>query len=236
MILIVLPAYNEERVLKTNVKKVYDFCLSVYGAGNFKIVISDNASTDQTGKIAQVVANELTEVDYLKIQEKGKGAAVISAWNSIDAEIYCFMDMDLATDLSSLPELTSSVKSGADVAIGSRWHKKSQTKRTVLRSFISFGYLIVHKALLRDKTYDLCCGFKAINNKIKNEIVPKIKDRKWFFDSELVILAQRNGYKVVEVPVKWSQFVDKGRKSNLNLAGIFKTGIGYIINIWRIKK
>src|SRR3989344_2606335 len=194
-VLIVIPAFNEESILKQSVLKIFDFCKNNL-SGAYQIIIADNKSTDKTAKIAQGLAQRLRPVDYLYVNVKGKGAAIRSGFNKYSADIYCFMDADLATDLSALPLLIKGINQGWDVVIGSRFAKESKVKRSLLRKIFSRGYHAVAKVFLNLKIKDLPCGFKGINAKVKENVLPQVRNNEWFFDSELVVLAEKQGYKV----------------------------------------
>lgn len=230
-IIIVLPVYNEEVVLAKNAEKVLVFCQKHLKEG-FKIVIADNDSTDNTSIIGRVLSLQNSNVDFLKLEAKGKGLAVKTAWEKYDADIYCFMDADLATDLSALPELIKAVKAGNDLAMGSRFHPDSRVTRSLSRKIISYGYRLAAKMLVKVKAQDLPCGFKAVSRKFRDEVLPQVKNRTWFFDSELVILAQRQGYKIKEIPVIWSEGKNPKRKSRV---GVFKVALYYLVNLCRMR-
>ncbi|MEK7202948.1 MAG: glycosyltransferase [Patescibacteria group bacterium] len=205
-LLITIPAYNEEKILRQNVLAVAYFLAAEIKNYDWQIIISDNNSTDKTKEIAQKLAAENDKIKYFFVKQKGKGAAVISAWLAFDADIYCFMDADLSTDLSALPKLISAIaKDGADIAYGSRFAKGAQVERGWLRSLFSSCYRFIAKLILNLKISDLPCGFKAINKKVKDELLPKITNQEWFFDSELLILGEKLGYKMSETPVVWRE-------------------------------
>ena len=213
-IIIAIPAYNEEIILKGSVLKTVDFCQKNLDI-EWQIVIADNQSTDKTGEIGKDLANQYQEVEYVYVEQKGKGTAIRIIWQKYLADIYCFMDADLATDLSALPELVKGFNQGYDMVIGSRAHSKSKVNRSLFRKIFSFGYRLVLKILLNLKIKDVPCGFKAINNKIREQILPQVKNNEWFFDSELLILAEKNGYKIKEIPVIWEDLREGEDKSKV---------------------
>jgi len=203
--LIAIPVYNEELILEKNIIKLFDFAKKNLVV-DWQIVIADNGSTDKTAEIAKRLATRFSKATYLFINQKGKGIAIKTAWQKNSADIYCFMDADLATDLSALPVLIAGITAGNDAVIGSRFHSQSTLKRSWVRKLISQGYRLILKIILGLKIKDAPCGFKAINNKIKENILPLVKNQEWFFDSELVILAEKQGYKIKEIPIKWQDF------------------------------
>ncbi len=231
-VLIAIPAYNEELILEKSIYKLLDFCNKNL-SDSINIIIADNNSKDKTSQIAKSLAAKFSNVQYLFIEKKGKGIAIKQAWQSQIADIYCFMDADLATDLSSLPLLISEIKKGNDMVIGSRFHPNSKVKRLFVRKLFSFGYFLLAKILLGVKTKDLPCGFKAINAKIKENILPYVKNQEWFFDSELVILSEKNGFKVKEIEVVWQDIREGEDKSKVNAISL---GFNYLKELLRIKK
>ncbi len=230
---IAIPAYNEESILAENVKKIYDFSKSSL-SGDWKIIIADNNSSDRTGEIGRSLERDFENIKYLHIPQKGKGRAIRSAWENDNADIYVFMDADLATDISALPQLISTVGTeNYDLAIGSRFHKNSKVKRSILRKFISRAYRFLLRLLLKSKIKDAPCGFKAANKKTVETILPKVKNNEWFFDTEMLILAEKQNYLIKEIPVIWTEHKKIGRKSRVNF---IKVSLGYLREIWRLKK
>jgi glycosyltransferase involved in cell wall biosynthesis len=231
-VIIAIPAYNEEKILKDNVTKLLAFAQEKL-ADRFLIMIADNCSNDQTAAVAQSLAQSQSEVRYPYVGEKGKGAAIRAAWESQTADIYCFMDADLATDLAALPALIEAVKSGADLAIGSRYLKGSKVKRSLFRKFFSFGYHLALVAILKTKIKDMPCGFKAINSKIKEAVLPQVRNNQWFFDSELVILAEKQGFTIKEIPVTWHDPREGGDKSRVNALSVGRAYLQEVVKISR---
>lgn len=231
MVVIVLPVYNEEKILKNNVEQIFDFCKNNLN-DDWQILIVDNLSTDKTGAIVKELAQANQLIKYLYINKKGKGAAIKAGWESIDADIYVFMDVDLATDLSALPHLISEIKNGYDLVVGSRYQNGSLVKRSLFRRIFSFGYKKILGLIVNIKIKDAPCGFKAINSKIKASILPQIKNQEWFFDSELVILADKAGYKIKEIPVIWQDRREGKDKSRVNP---FAVGWDYLKEVIKIR-
>lgn len=233
-LLIVIPTYNEEEIIEKNLLKLYDFLKQNFINVTWQIVVADNKSTDRTAEIVKNLAKKLPRIKYFYLNKKGKGIAVKSTWQNFEADIYCFMDADLATDLSSLPNLIKAVSvEGYDVALGARFLKESIVKRSILRRLFSFGYHLLTKILIGTKIKDLPCGFKAINKKVKVEILPWVKNNEWFFDSELVLLAEKEGFKIKEVPVKWQ---DKRLGEDKSKVRILALSLVYFKKILELKK
>jgi len=233
-ILIGLPAYNEAKILAANVLKLVQFCRENIVSDNYKIVISDNNSKDETSQVSQSLISQYPEVDYLFVPTQGKGYAIEKPWLEGESryDIFIFMDADLATDITALPRLIEAIKSGYDLAIGSRYLKESQVKKSFGRQVFSFCYHLVLKILLGTKIKDMPCGFKAANAKIIKNIVPQIKNHTWFFDSEMVYLTEKAGCKIKEIPVHWVEPRLGDDKSRVNL---FKVSFLYLCEALRLK-
>lgn len=231
-ILIVIPVYNEEIILKQNVLKIFNFCKKNLKI-DWQIIIADNKSTDKTSEIGKSFDQNYSQITYFYVDQKGKGAAIFAGWKNFEADVYCFMDADLATDLLALPELISGIQEGNDVVIGSRRHPQSKVERLFVRKVFSLGYRLIAKVLLGLKIMDLPCGFKAINSKIKVDILPQIKNKEWFFDSELVILAEKKRYKVKEIPVVWKDLREGGDKSKVQAISL---SLAYFKQLMALRK
>lgn len=204
-IIIAIPAYNEEAMLDSTIKQVVIACERYCPSDEWTVVIGDNASTDHTARIAQTAAAADQRVAYRHVSAPGKGAAVLGAWQKHDADIYCFMDADLATDLEALPRLLAPIRDGADVVVGSRFHKESRVRRSRARRMYSLGYRLFLRLTLGVRTADVPCGFKALSRRAYQELVPLIENKQWFFDSELIIVAEALQHKIVEIPVDWAE-------------------------------
>ena len=204
---VVIPVYNEERVLTQSINILRQF-LENNLAYNWTIVIADNASTDKTWQAAQALSREYRDVVSLHLDEKGRGRALRRAWLDSTADIVSYMDVDLSTDLEAFPKLIQAIEEGYDIAIGSRLMPGSSIKRSFKRELTSRGYNLLIKAMFRSKFSDAQCGFKALSSKAAQELVPLIKDQKWFFDTELLILAEKKGYRTKDVPVAWIEDPD----------------------------
>ncbi len=170
----------------------------------WRIVIADNASTDATLAMARALAFELEHVTVLHLSRKGRGRALRTAWTASDADVLCYMDVDLSTDLRALLPLVSSLVCGhSEVAIGSRLAPGARIVRGPKRELISRGYNRLLRHVLRARFSDAQCGFKAIRADAARTLLPQIQDQGWFFDTELLILAQRRGLRIHEVAVDW---------------------------------
>jgi glycosyltransferase involved in cell wall biosynthesis len=205
---IVVPVYNEQASLQDSVRRLHDF-LSDELPYAWRIVIADNASTDATLAIARGLALELDHTTVLHLDQKGRGRALRAAWTASDAEVLCYMDVDLSTDLRALLPLVSSLLAGhSEVAIGSRLAPGSRVVRGPKRELISRCYNRLLRFGLRATFSDAQCGFKAIRADAARRLLPEIEDEGWFFDTELLVLAQRRGMRIHEVAVDWIEDPD----------------------------
>jgi putative flippase GtrA len=200
---LVVPVYNEEADLATCVRRVHQH-LSTSLPYRFQITIADNASTDATASIAEALAVELAGVRVLNLAERGRGRALRAAWSSSPAPVLAYLDVDLSTDLAALLPLVAPLISGhSDLAIGTRLARDSRVVRGFKREAISRGYNLVLRATLATRFSDAQCGFKAIRAEVAQRLLPLVEDTGWFFDTELLVLAQRSGLRIHEVPVDW---------------------------------
>jgi glycosyltransferase involved in cell wall biosynthesis len=199
---IVVPVYNEEHVLPRSIRRLHAFLAGF--PFSWRIVIADNASTDDTLAVARRLEYELSGVAVLHVPAKGRGRALRAAWSASDAEVACYMDVDLSTDLRALLPLVAPLLSGhSELAIGTRLAPGSRVERGPKREFISRSYNRILRTALRARFSDAQCGFKAARTDVLRDLLPDVRDQAWFFDTELLVLAQRRGLRVHEVPVDW---------------------------------
>ena len=204
---VVLPVYNEELVLAQSVATLKQF-LKENLPHPFRIVIADNASSDKTWELAQALSQQHPDVICLHLDQKGRGQALRYAWLDSSADIVSYMDVDLSTNLEAFPKLIQAIEEGYDVAIGSRHLPGSSVTRSLKRELTSRSYNFLIKAMLLARFSDAQCGFKALSCEAAQELIPLIRNQGWFFDTELLILAQRKGYRVKEIPVAWVEDPD----------------------------
>lgn len=226
---LVIPVYNEQRVLAQSVATVLAWT-SEHPEHEWRIVIADNASIDDTLSVARRLEEENHgSVVALHIPVKGRGIALRIAWLTSPADVCAYMDVDLSTDLAHLPALVDPVAGGeADVAYGSRLHPRSQTQRGLRRELISRTYIEILRRGTGLRASDAQCGFKAISREAARALLPLVRDTGWFFDSELLVVAQENGYRLREVPVRWSDDPD-------SRVAIVRTALQDLRGIWRLR-
>ena len=211
---IVVPVYNEERALPRSILILTDYLKSNV-INPWQIIIADNASTDSTRSVSELLCERYPGVNYLYLPQKGRGRALKAAWMESTADIVSYMDVDLSTDLVHLSQLIDSIESGAHIAIGSRLSKDSKVTRSFRREFISRTYNLMIKSMFFTGFPDAQCGFKAMTRETAKTLLPKIKNNNWFFDTELLIIAAKGGFQISSLPVKWDDDPD----STVNVAG-----------------
>src|SRR2546430_1390788 len=206
---IAIPVYNEERDLEPNVRRLRAY-LDARFPFEARITIVDNASTDRTWDIARALARELPGVRAQRLREKGRGRAVRHAWLGSDAAVVAYMDIDLSTDLDALLPLIAPLVSGhSDIAIGSRLAPGARViARGFRRELISRTYNLLLHIVLGTRVRDAQCGFKAVRADAARRLLPEVVDEAWFFDTELLVRAQRAGMRIHEVPVDWTDDPD----------------------------
>ena len=211
---IVIPVFNEEQALPRSIVILADF-LKANLRNPWQIVIADNASTDRTQSVSEMLCERYSGITYLHIPQKGRGRALKAAWLDSTADIVSYMDVDLSTDLTHFPPLVESLQEGYHVAIGNRLSKGSKVSRSIKREVVSRGYNLLIKSMFFTPFQDAQCGFKALTRQAAKAIVPHIKNDNWFFDTELLIIAAKRGYRIKQLPVKW----DDDPTSAVNIAG-----------------
>jgi len=227
---IVVPVYNEETDLEPSVRRLHDY-LERRFPFSARITIADNASTDATWEIASRLAEELPGVRAEHLPAKGRGRALKQAWGTSDASVLAYMDVDLSTDLDALLPLVAPLLSGhSDVAIGTRLARSARVHRGAKREVISRCYNLVLHAALTTRFSDAQCGFKALRADRAEVLLPLVEDDAWFFDTELLVLAERSGLRIHEVPVDWvddpDSRVDILHTAVEDLRGVVRVGRG----------
>jgi glycosyltransferase involved in cell wall biosynthesis len=200
---VVIPVYNEEAALADSVHRLHRHLRDTFPYP-VRITIADNASIDATPAIGAELAATMGDVSYVRLEQKGRGRALHDVWLHSDAQVMAYMDVDLSTDLAALAPLVAPLISGhSDLAIGSRLTRGSRVVRGAKREIISRCYNLILRSTLAAGFSDAQCGFKAIRADVAHELLPHVADTGWFFDTELLVLAERSGLRIHEVPVDW---------------------------------
>jgi putative flippase GtrA len=200
---VVIPVYNEQNDLEPCVRQLHAHLAGTFPYP-FRITIADNASTDDTLALAETLQAALAEVRAVHLRQKGRGRALRAVWLASDAPVLAYMDVDLSTDLTALLPLVAPLLSGhSDLAIGTRLARTARVVRAPKREFISRSYNVLLHGTLHTRFSDAQCGFKAIRREVAQQLLPLVEDSGWFFDTELLVLAERAGLRIAEVPVDW---------------------------------
>jgi putative flippase GtrA len=228
MLDVTIPVYNEERDLAPCVRRLHSH-LERFFPYRFSITIADNASTDSTPLVATRLTHEFDDVRYLRLEQKGRGRALNTVWQASQAEVVAYLDVDMSTDLNALLPLVAPLISGhSDIAIGSRLSRHSRVVRGTKREVISRCYNLLLRGALLTRFSDAQCGFKAMRTEVGRMLLPLVEDTGWFFDTELLVLAERSGLRIHEVPVDWvddpDSRVDIVATAMADLRGVARVG------------
>jgi len=227
---VIIPVYNEERDLERSITTLRDFLLENGQPWQWRIVVADNASIDRTLPIArELTARWPGQVDVVHLDEKGRGRALRRAWTESDADAVCYMDVDLSTELRFLPPLLTALTGDYDVAFGSRLAPGANVQRGFKREFISRSYNALIKVFFWHGFWDAQCGFKGVTREVVRDVVPLVQDQAWFFDTELLLIAEKNGFRLKEIPVTWVDDPDSRVK-------IVKTAWEDLKGLWRLRR
>ncbi|PWI41091.1 bifunctional glycosyltransferase family 2/GtrA family protein [Streptomyces sp. ICBB 8177] len=225
---VVIPVYNEETDLEPCVRRLHAYLDSTFPY-DFRITVADNASTDRTPLVALALEREFPQVTAVRLERKGRGRALREVWSASDAPVLAYMDVDLSTDLNALLPLVAPLISGhSDLAIGSRLAGGSRVVRGPKRELISRAYNLILRGSLSARFSDAQCGFKAIRSDVARRLLPLVEDTGWFFDTEMLVLAERASLRIHEVPVDWvddpHSSVDIVRTATEDLKGVWRVG------------
>ncbi|WP_235995538.1 bifunctional glycosyltransferase family 2/GtrA family protein [Nonomuraea montanisoli] len=200
---VVVPVYNEQRALRESIVRLHGYLTRTFPYG-FRITIADNASTDGTWHEARLLAVELSHVRAVHLDAKGRGRALRQVWSASEADVVSYMDVDLSTDLDAFLPLVAPLLSGhSDLAIGTRLSRGATVVRGPKREFVSRAYNLLLRSVMGARFSDAQCGFKAVRTEVAQALLPAVEDEQWFFDTELLLLAERHGLRIHEVPVDW---------------------------------
>jgi putative flippase GtrA len=226
---VVVPVHNERHILRACVTRLHDHLVQTFPYP-FRITVADNASTDGTWEVACALSAEYSAVAAVRLEQKGRGRALKAVWLASDAPILAYMDVDLSTDLDAVWPLVAPLMSGhSDLAIGTRLHRSSRVVRGPRREVISRCYNLVLRASLGARFSDAQCGFKAIRGDVAAELLPLVEDTSWFFDTELLVLAERSRLRIHEVPVDWYDDPD-------SRVDIFGTALDDLRGVARVRR
>ena len=226
-----VPVRNEERDLAPSVRRLVGYLRESFPF-SATVTVADNGSTDATWAIATRLARELPEVRAVHMEQAGRGRALRAIWSQSEAEVLAYMDVDLSTDLNALLPLVAPLLSGhSDVAIGTRLARGSRVIRGPKRELISRGYNLLLRTLMGARFSDAQCGFKAIRRDQAQVLLPLTQDTGWFFDTELLVLAERAGLRIHEIPVDWTDDLDSRvdiiATALADLRGMARLGMGF---------
>lgn len=237
---ICLPVKNEAKILERNLAQIFLFLqtksfLNQQNKITWQVSVIINDSNDNSWQICNqqtLKYNSLLNCQLLK--KPGKGRAIKAIWRKNVADVLVFMDADLAVSLESLDNLIMPIlEKKADLVIGSRFLKTSTVKRSWQRNLISVSYLQLSRIFLQHKQSDMQCGFKAISKKFFNKIEDFLLDDYWFFDTELIMLADKFKGRIVEIPVNWQEPRKDKQKSKIK---VFKDSYKFFIKLIKFKK
>jgi len=225
---IVIPVYNEEAELAKSIQTLVSYFSTHLSDFRWIVTIADNASTDSTYALATKLAKENPKIYAIHLDQKGRGRAVKYVWSRGEYDYLVYMDVDLSTDLKHIPPILHALQRGYDIAIGSRNLRGSQIYgRNLIRTITSKGYILLIKLLFWVHFSDAQCGFKAITKRVKDTLLPSIQDNEWFFDSELLIVGEKEGYRIYEEPVTW---IDNPGST----VRVYKTALGDLAGLHRL--
>lgn len=226
---IVIPVYNEERALSGSVRRLRCY-LDTQVPFPVVLTIADNASTDATWDVAVGLAGEVSGVRAIHLKEKGRGRALRAAWSASASPVVAYMDVDLATNLDDfLPLVSPLLTDHCDVAIGSRLARGARVARGAKREVLSRIYNALIRGVVRNRFSDAQCGFKALTSAAARRLLPLVEDDGWFFDTELLILAEASGLRMNEVPVTWVDDPD----SRVDVIATARGDLKGLIRMWR---
>jgi putative flippase GtrA len=226
---VVVPVYNEESDLEPGIRRLHAYLAEQFPFPS-RITIADNASTDGTWAIAQRLACELGGVRTLRLEQKGRGRALRTAWLSSDSPVVAYTDVDLSSGLEALAPMVAPLLTGhSDVAIGTRLATGARVQRGPTREVLSRGYNVLLRTVLRAHFSDAQCGFKAMRTDTARSLLPAVADDEWFFDTELLVRAQRAGLRIHEVPVDWIDDPD----SRVDLSATIRQDLRGIVRLAR---
>ncbi|HJV32988.1 MAG TPA: glycosyltransferase [Patescibacteria group bacterium] len=229
---VIIPAHDEAAILEGNAKRVSWWGRETFGDG-FTLVLSENGSNDSTAWVARLMEKVLPDTLAVSSRAPGKGGAVKRGAAAVEADVYLMMDADLSADFASAEALVAAVASGADAAVGSRRLPDSVVDRPPVRRLATAAYAAAARAALGLRTRDLQCGCKAFSRRVRDVILPSVKDDGFFFDTEFLARLARAGMRVEEMPVRWSDRAAPDRASKVK---IVRTGLDFLRKLAALRK
>jgi len=230
---IAIPAYNEEGIITSSLKRVLDFCSVHLADYDWKLSVLINGSSDSSAKLAHELALNNPRLRVAIFPEGGRGRTLKKHWLATDAEILSYMDIDLAVDLEALPRLLSPlINESHDISIGCRFHPEARVARSWFRECSSRIYSRLARLILKQPYKDLQCGFKAIRGTTFKKIAEHVKDKAWFFDTELIAHGHSLGFRIAEIPVNWAEARFMKRKTKVNF---LKIALDFIVPLLRLR-
>ncbi len=228
---VVVPVYNEEKALPKSIPELCAFLRGDTFPYDWQIIIADNASIDDTPAVSRKLEEDYPgEVKYVRIERKGRGYALKQVWGASKSDVMSYMDVDLSTGLEAFPPLIKAVAEGGfGVATGSRLMRGSRITRSLKRTVLSRGYNYIIKAVMWTRFSDAQCGFKAISRDVAQRVLPLIENNNWFFDTELLVLAEKMGYRIKDIPVAWDEDPDTRVKIGSTISEDLK-------GLWRMRR
>ena len=228
MVSVVLPAYNEADKLELAVAKI-SHALIEWGY-SFEIIIAEDGSMDGTAEQAEELAQELSFVKHVHREKRqGRGTALSNAFKQCRGEVFVYMDLDLSTELKYLKPLVEAITvEGYDFSTGSRMLPESKVERSLSRSISSKTYNFLVRHMLGSKLRDHQCGFKAFKREPVLTLLDEVEATHWFWDTEIMVRANRRGYKIKEIPVEWKT----GKDTKVNLLKDSCNMFKQIMRLW----
>ncbi len=229
---VIIPAHDEAAILEANAKRVWEWGRAAFGE-SFMLVLSENGSHDSTAWVAKLLEKLLPGTLALSSKAPGKGGAIMRAAAAVEAEIYLFMDADLSADLASAETLVRAVEAGADMAIGSRRAAGAEVSRPPFRKLCTATYALVAQRTLRLDVRDPQCGCKAFSRRVRDTILPSVRDDGFFFDTEFLARTRRRGMRIEERGIRWTE---RSKASGASKVRLFATGFDFLKKTTALRK